>query len=222
MSTVTKNCRACKQEKPFGEFYAKSGLSSHTRPGHFTSECKECMRLRSKRKPYVPKNPNTLVHSEALVINELRRNGIFAVTGKSVNAKHVDVVAWGCVQIEVKYSRLAKNGNRRAFVFDFSPPQRKRGLLALVVVLVCDYGSGRVDYHVFDATDSIFYDSGQLKAKITFEPGRTRSRYHGYEQLTQSIMDDHKNMWGIIASRFGNISTELTRQYAAPKRASFK
>lgn len=222
MSNVTKTCTACKREQPFSSFYAKSGLDAHTKPGHFTSECKECMKARSKRKPYIPRNPNTLVRSEALVIDQLRRNGIYAVTGKSVNAKHVDVVAWGCVQIEVKYSRLEKNGNRLAFVFDFSPPQRKRGVLAQVVVLVCDYGSGRVDYHVFDAANPIFYSNSQLKLKITFEPGRTQSRYHGHELLTQSIMDTHKNMWGVIASKFGNISAGLTRQYAAPKRTSFK
>jgi hypothetical protein len=144
----SKTCCRCGSLKPLSDFYKRSGINS------YTSECKVCMNERSKTSKRLPAT-TPRVKSEVIAIDYLRSKGIYAVPGKSVSSSHVDVVAWGCVGIEVKYAKFGKPEN--GFQFNASAPQVKRGhYLGEVVMLICDYGD-RMTFHFFQSDDEVFY-----------------------------------------------------------------
>jgi hypothetical protein len=198
MNTLTKVCLRCKVDKPLTEYYGRSGTSDLTEPGHYVSECKTCMKQRSKTTgitdPYQPR-----VLSETLAIEQLLDVGIFAVPGKAIAAKWVDVVAWGCVWIEVKYSRLEFKRGVKKFTFMTSKQQQQRGFLADLVMLICDYGDD-LTYHLFEANHPVFYMGERVKSGFTFTPDAMEAKKHGDNRvvMTQPMMDEAKDRWDMI------------------------
>lgn len=200
MDTVTKPCRGCKANKTLDQFYIRSGVSNPTEPGHYVSECKSCMKVRSKNNgtldPYEPR-----VLTEQLAIERLLDVGIFALPGKAISASDVDVVAWGCVWIEVKYARYEFKRGVKKFTFNTTPKQQQRGFLADLVMLICDYGD-ELTYHLFDANNPVFYmDQGsRVKSGFTFTPGAMEAKKHGDNRvvMTQPMMDDAQDRWDLI------------------------
>lgn len=187
MSDNTKICAACKLPKSLDQFY--------TRGNYPTSECKTCMRARNKTRKTVPKT-QALVLSEQILISKLHSLGIPALPGKAISHAHVDVVAWGIVDIEVKYSGL-KDGR---YSFITSTAQRQRGFLAHVVVLICDSGDNDPTFHLFEAKHPVFYmDEGQMKHAITYDP---RVIQHKHESnrvvLTNALMESAQDNWEMI------------------------
>lgn len=149
MDTIlSKACARCKSVKSFDEFYLRPAYKNFdnppTLPGHTVSECKACMKERGTKRihPTVPR-----AKTEQLAIDYLKQRGIWAAPGKSVHAADVDVVAFGCVWIEVKYAKL----ERGFFKFNSTPTQMKRGYRAHIVMVICDYGDEKT-YHLFRAT----------------------------------------------------------------------
>lgn len=170
---VGRTCRACNQRKPLSEFYKRTNYDG-TLPGHYVSECKSCMAERGRNQIRVPKVV-PVVDSEKLAIDYLASRGHYAVPGKAVTASHTDIVVWGCVGIEVKYSYLdQRRGSNPHFTFNFSAPQIERGLLGDFVLLICDYGE-RQTFHLFLSNDDKFYRDrdGRLKSAVTYTPHRT-------------------------------------------------
>lgn len=214
-----KRCNGkCGKIKPYSEFYVRSGYGTKERPallpGHFTTECIECMRERGKK--LRPKEPwISLVESENIAIEALMSHGIGAVTGKSANAPDFDVIAWGWIGIEVKYARLiTTRGKSQQFTFHTTLKQRDRGLLAHVVMLICEYPGGHRTYHLFDAKAPYFYTKTHaLKTGFTFTPDnlrKSKAGRAGHYALTQQVMDAHKDYWGII----GQYLLKLSKQFA--------
>ena len=199
-------CNQCKEIKPFTEFYVRSTYGTPQKPavtkGHFVTECVKCMNERSKSQERLPVW-RTNVKSEQIVIDALMAHGIGATTGKVANAPDVDVVAWGWVNIECKYSPLRNiRGESRQFKFNTSPKQQVRGLLGHIVMLICEYPDGLLTYHMFGNKEPCFYrKDGRLKSAFTFTPDQYRLGHtgrKGHYPLTQGIMDSKRDRWHLI------------------------
>src|SRR3990167_9450953 len=96
----------------------------------------------------------TIVNTEILAIEYLKQHKIPALPGKAYKLADVDILAWGCVRVEVKYSSIRHYNHY--FSFSLTRRQRQRGVLADVVLMICDYGDHRT-FHLFDPDDEVFY-----------------------------------------------------------------
>lgn len=218
MFTLSKVCVRCKTDKPFSEFYIRSGYNTPdnppTEPGHYNSECKFCIQDRSKQSKHLPAT-EPRAKTEIIAINRLHQEGIHALPGKAVLASDVDVVAWGCVWIEVKYSRLGRrHGVVPGFIFNATPAQMRRGFLAHIVMLICEHPDGHCTFHLFDAKDPVFYIHGRVKSGMTFRPKQLEAIKHGNNRvvMTQPMMDAAHNAWHHIENVRQRISEELRKQ----------
>lgn len=204
MDTLSKVCtnRNCQQvnPQPLSHFYERSGYKGiASEPGHYVSECKTCMRERARTTKPVPKTVSS-VYNERLAIEYLRQHGIYAAPGKSVYASDVDVVAFGCVWIEVKHSRYEHRSGRKQFAFVATPKQQERGYRAHLVMLICEYSEQHRTYHLFDARDEVLYIKGRVKSGLTYYPDRTVALKHAQNRvvMTRSMMDSAQDNVGLI------------------------
>jgi hypothetical protein len=116
--------------------------------------------------------------------------GIYAVAGKYSAYTYIDMVAFGCVLIEVKYSSMAR---RQSYSFKFNDTQVKNGIKADLVVLVTDDGQ-MCRYSVFPANLSVFYHKdGRLKQGITYIPVPQNRKGKNY--LSNELMDSYEDAW---------------------------
>lgn len=204
-----KQCRRCGETKAWSEFYIRSGYEG-VKPGHYNSECKACMKVRgnnpNRLPPTVPRSP-----TEIIAINYLTKHGIHCLPGKAVKASDVDVVAWGCVWMEVKYSAMRERGE---FMFHVTPPQQRRGFLAHIVLLICDYGD-RQTFHFLPADTPAFYHKGKLKGGISYLPGRKTISGKGpvpggmKATLTDDIMTESQDRFDMIETTRLEIAAKL-------------
>lgn len=199
--TLTKVCVHCKIDKPLSEFYVRSGVHNPEIPGHYLSECKICMMRRSKQYLNLPlRIPRA--KTEILAINKLLEVGIPALPGKAVAFPFVDVVAWGCVRIEVKYSVYSRRRLHHGFIFNSTPMQRQRGWRAEVVMLICHWQEEQDTFHLFMKDDPVFYlpTKGRYKEGVTYVPGRVHQRKDSHKSpvLTDQLMQSAQNNWGLI------------------------
>lgn len=79
------------------------------------SWCKDCVKELSKQKHEPPK-------STTLGFQLLNSMGIPAHPGSSIGKSFIDIVAWGCIPIEAKYSQEHDSGS---YLFGFSQRQKK-------------------------------------------------------------------------------------------------
>lgn len=194
--------------QPVTNFYIRSGVDEPTNPGHYLSECKDCLKRRNKSPNHLPPDVPRAA-TEILAIEYLKRNHIPALPGKAYKQADVDILAWGCVRIEVKYSSIRYYNHY--FVFNMTPRQRKRGLLADVVLFVCDYEE-RQTFHLFDPDDEVFYfKDGRRKSSLTFTPGQTEQFKHTQNRvkLTQPIMDIAQDRLELIETARLDIASNL-------------
>jgi hypothetical protein len=150
---------------------------------------------------------------EQFLIDYLNKRGIYSTPGKAVYAADVDVVAWGCVWIEVKHSKLALWGGKEyRFMFKASPMQSKRGFLAQIVVLICDYIDNQT-YHFFDAQHPVFYKDGKVKSGLVFVPGLLKPRkiHQGNTVMTQGMMDAALDSVSLVEDYRLRISESIKR-----------
>lgn len=198
-----KQCNRCKRTKPITDFYPRPGYN-HTMPGHWTSECQDCMRQRSREQQRIREEGISGVDSENALIEQLAQVGIPAVPGADSDAKAwVDVVALKTVWIEVKESKFHKRHGKRSFSFHFSQTQRENGISSHLICLICNYGTHQT-FHLFPSTHAAFYDpSGQVKSSVTYRPAATvltsrmaLSRHEMYlaENNWQLIRDVHQKL----------------------------
>lgn len=181
METISKLCRRCNTPLPLSEFYKRPNSNS------YTSECKTCMKSRSKAQHLTNEDYQVpVVESEKMAIEYLHSNGIPALPGKTIRMSFVDVIAFGCIGVEVKYSPLVDG----KFIFKTTPSQQKHGFRADVVMLICDYGD-RKTFHLFPAKHPVFYMGERLKTGFTFTPGAYEPLKHGENRvvMVQGMMD---------------------------------
>lgn len=184
---TTQVCRSCGIEKPVNDFYVVSGTE------RYYDSCKECYKTRQRKAKYSPKT-RAGHDGERLVINQLRSMGIYAAPGKSSEYRYVDVVAWGCVRIEVKYSSLAG----REYHWRFSNKQSKEGFRADIVVLVTADNQDN-NFYVFLAEDQIFRrPDGKMKQGIEYTLNARVYPARFGESLTKELLAQHKDAWHLI------------------------
>lgn len=214
---TSRVCRKCQQEKPFSEFYIRSGYGTPENPailpGHYSSECRTCLAIRSQRQQIAPKRKvEAVVFGESLLIGRLALEGIYALPGKALGATDTDVLAYNVVRVEVKYSKLVHERGTSRFNFDTTPRQRQRGFRASVVALICEYAPDHHTFHIFKADHPVFFMWGRMKNSVTFVPGQMAAIKHGGNRvvMTQPMMDDHENRWDFIEAERQKI-IEATR-----------
>lgn len=202
-NTPTKKCSGkCGLFKPYSEFYTRAN-------GTPNSECKECMKARPRNQTSLERTVPRVV-SERIAIAELKTHGIHALPGKAISAKWVDVVAWGCVEIEVKYSRLRGN-NSHEFVFSLTTKQQTDGLRAHIIMLICDYGD-QMTFHLFPINHPVFRNKQGGKSALTYVPDKYRiTARHNKNQpsLDDKTMETYQDQWDVIEGVRLRISAEL-------------
>lgn len=191
-----KECGTCKQEKHVDEFYKRHN-------GNPLGDCKECHKARSRNQIAAPRQV-AVNFSEQLVIERLSRIGIPTLPGKTLGYKWADVVSWGCVLIECKYSS-DKGG---WYQWGFSPIQREQGIRAHLIIL-CSEQDGQTDYYVFDANDPVFTKrSGKRKTAVIYI-ANAKHRKNKEDVLTKEIMTRHKDAWSLIEHYRCQVSARL-------------
>lgn len=152
--------------------------------------------------------------TEIIAIAYLEKNGIPCFPGKTLAQSYVDVIAFGCVLIEVKYSRL-KMGR---FHFVTTPRQMRKGFSGELVLLVCDYGD-RHTFHFFDPRHPVFWMKGRVKSSFDFTPGAMEAKKHGNNRvvMTQPLMDDAENRIDMIDDALRSHQTRLRHKHIAPE-----
>lgn len=192
-------CVKCEIVKPFTEFYKRRGFTGDL-PGHYTSECKDCMRARSRESRRLPAY-EPAVETERLAIERLVAEGIPTAPGKAVALADCDLVAWGCVMIEVKYARLALRRGAYRYHFEVTPVQRSRGFKAHVVMLICD-DDGDLTYHLFKASHEVFYieraGKRRLKSGFTYTPDSAPRQYDDRLVMSDSLMMSAEDNYELI------------------------
>lgn len=192
--TQNKICRVCKIEKPIDEFYEHNGRHEN--------KCKVCKRAKKKQYTAHDKrySPN---YGENLVIEKLKSMGIYAAPGKSSEWKHIDVVVWGCVKIEVKMANAKPNGS---YQFSFAS-QSVRGLKSDLIVLIPLNEQGGT-FHIFYPDHPAFFRTDNniefarsatgRKNAVHFNPDRSCVKSTFGETLSPEVMAEHQNLWGLI------------------------
>lgn len=203
--TNPRKCSKCQLSKDLSEFYPRPGGK------YLCAECKDCMKLRSKVQTKVDKKV-AVVASEAEVITELHKQGIPALPGKALSQQWADVIAYGCVLIEVK---SAYRHYRGCYQFGFTPSQRAGKLKGDLVVLVCKNDTGNT-YHVLQASNPVFYHEGQLKTAVAWTPG---AKHKGrFISLNDEIMYAAQNNWDLVERHLVKIQNKLIEGFELPIR----
>lgn len=192
-------CLACKKTKSSSEFYHRSGLVDS-----YTSECKECMRVRSNR-------PHKTRETELIANAYLNKHGIPTLMGGIKNYSFVDIVAFGCIKIETKYSNLTERNGLKAFRFTMSPLQVKRGLLADFILLVCEKGTKGQTFHVFPVNHPVLYRNGKLKSAVEYvsDEDRIGTRKSTRYVLDNNLMNEYQDRLDLIWDKLHTISEGL-------------
>ena len=155
--------------------------------------------------------------TEILACDYLHKNGIPALPGKSVGYADVDVAAFGCVPIEVKYSKLAYARKQYRFRYTLTPKQVERGFLADIVILICDWNGypERVEpmtFHIFKANNPVFYMGNRLKNGFDYVPGRSEALKHGNNRvvMVDGMMESAKDHTQLIWQRLKQVSQQVS------------
>lgn len=199
--TLTKKCSHCNLVKPSSDFYRVS-YARH-RLGQY---CIECTKLIANTNRHPAKYT-----TNDLLVCKLNSLGIVAFRGYKPAFSHIDVVAWGCVRIELKASNFNKYGH---YHFSLTPKQKQVGWLADVVILMLDPYADTESCHVFMANDPVFYAEGKLKAGLTYTPNADAeiAQQGGRRNpLNDQLMESAKNKWGIIEEMRLCIASKLER-----------
>ena len=221
LETVLKKCNRCKIEKPLAEFYPRSGHTKPdnppTIPGHYIGDCRACMKERGKTQKRLPKTIPRAA-TEIIAIDILKKAGIPTLPGKAVHAADCDLVCYGSVWVECKYSKLYKQNGEPAFKFDTTPKQQKDGFRADLVMLICDYPDGNRTAHLFDAKHPVFYMEGRVKSGIVYTVGLQKQRKHFANRtvMTEPMMNEAKDAFYLIKNRLFAIEQELKNGATLP------
>lgn len=185
---TTKICIDCHKEKEVGEFYLRSDGRN------YTSVCKPCMKERSainsknSRSKFI-----STIDSENALLNALHQQGIPAWPGKAMSHTFADIIAWGIVKIEVKYSATSPK-----FKWHFTPAQVKAGVRGHITVLVMED-----QYSILRSDDPVFrHANGERKQALVYPNSRIAGT-----TINQTI-EAGVNRWDVIQS----VRDELCQQ----------
>lgn len=186
-----KVCRQCHEKKPESEFYIYSSTQKRM------PICKVCQLSRTNVKKPAPKEVSGNRH-EAIAINHMRVMGIYAAPGKSSEYRHLDVIAWGCVRIEIK-PVLPMFDRTDIWHINFTRRQSKSQLDADVVIVMIPKRDD-FEYYVMPAVHSFFRNrKGQILRDILF----SRHIVQG------STLYEYRDNWGLIEEVRQSVITRL-------------
>lgn len=145
-------------------------------------------------------------------IEHLNRYGIPAFNGTLLRFVGVDIIAYGCIGVDVKFARLERDRGVQKFTFKFAPSQQIQGLRSHVVMLICEWPDNHQTFHLFDATVPVFYMAGRLKSGLTFTPGATEAKKHGNNRVVmiQSMMDEAQDNVQLIEQHLSRYRAEIS------------
>lgn len=213
-------CKVCKIEKSLeADFYANGNQLGRD------TTCKKCRQKqqaerRAKRTSYrAPNNPHELAFIEAC-----KAQGIHAQpTADFRNYKFSDVIAWGCVRIEVKYPQIYGNNDTHKWVF--SAKQAKERIPVDLIVLISEF-KGVTCYHIFDPLHPVFFGKdNKRRTAITYtdNSGINHKQYeklYGVTPMTESTMRTHENNWYMVETARLDKAKQMKHQMAVNKRAA--
>lgn len=191
MTIVSKICSSCKEPLDPSEFYDHPDMKDGKQ-----KKCKACMLRDAKQYKSKPKQAASNQY-ELEIINKLKSLNIYAAPGKCSEWKWCDVVAWGCVKVEVK---TANQNEKGMFIFSTSRKQQKGGFVADFVVLVCHW-KHETTYHVFPANHSTFFMNGRMKRGFSYDPQNTSRKSGRGVRLTNALMNQYKDKWEAIEQK---------------------
>lgn len=183
---------------PITEFYRHPA----TRDGYL-NQCKVCQRERVKQ--YSPQNakPNII---ETLAVQRLNAAGIIAAPGRVLrDYNYTDVVAWGCIPIEVKSSEVVDG--KCEFKVASATTKDIRGDFVMLVPLK----DGQPEsWHVFPKWHPVFMKHGQYKSGLSYDR-QTLLRRNALPGtiLSPALMAQYENAWHLINTRRDEISEQL-------------
>lgn len=184
---------------PEYEFYDHMGM------------CKACQVARAKTYTKYGKDESS-EPGELLVINKLRSLGIYAAPGKASEFSRLDVVAWGCVRIEVKTAKVGISGR-----FHFGMGHKKKGKeyeRSDLVVFVCL--DDPISYHVFPSEHPALYHSdGRAKKSIAYSPSAKFT--HSSPGLDNDNMSYYQNAWDQIEAIRQSVVSSMVKTCETPE-----
>lgn len=188
---------------PLTEFYKQRGARDGLSP-----VCKECKKKESAlyTKKRGQKRGKAGHPSEKLVIDRLRSFGVYAVPGKSSEWHWIDVVAWGCVRIEVKAASVNARG---VFTFNMGKKRGKEKDRSDLVVLVMLYDEDP-RFFVLESAHPVFYHpDGRPKLGVGHATnGGTPKNGHGVV-LNAELLSASEDRWELVEERRLEIAREV-------------
>lgn len=120
----------------------------------------------------------------------------FRVNGVPCHKIDGEVVCWGCVVVDVRYS--TRRYYRGIYRWSLNRP-----IMADVVMLICDQrdNGGAVTFHLFDPDAPYFYyHDGRQKTGVVYVPGRAVQLKHEerFYSLTDPVMDEARDRLELI------------------------
>lgn len=193
-------CVICNQPKTPEELVQRP---NHDGTTYYWNRCKACYDPIRKSRENVrnTKDEMTLggLPEERALIKSLSQRGIFVTNGRSSQFSNVDLVAWGCVPIELKTAAMMKTGH---YIFKFSPKQCKHGLHDGLVALRF---AGDISYFVFRSDNLMFYEHGELRHSISFV-GNPPTRFN----VDPLEMIEARDNWQLIETKRLEIINRLS------------
>jgi hypothetical protein len=202
----TRTCTKCNVVKPATLDYFYKGRTNANR---LTSWCKDCMKALSKSKTYVPANAFIPNVGETKAIAWLKSFGIPANGGKNIDAvKWLDVLAWGCVRIEVKHSKTNKLGIWSWMMYSVNDKETIGGILPHLILFIGeDNKTGQTRYFLFDACHPELFnkDTGKRKINVTYN-------YQSVNAQNHTVFQEHENKIGLVETCRLKVSQELLQE----------
>lgn len=184
-----KACNTCKQIKSLNEYYRHGK--------YYMGECKECAKARTRSHPRWDRRQSS-IESEMSVLSQLNRMGIPALPGKTLSHQYADIIAHGCLQIEVKSSRNYGNDIHSEFQFAFTPKQRRDGIRGDLIVLVCRW-IDKYTYHVFPTLHPAFFlPTGERKTAVGWHKNKHPAGRKSDTALTDDLMEMAQDNWALV------------------------
>lgn len=185
MNNDTRICTKCNTAKPATPEYFYKGSTNVSGLG---SWCKECMKALSKATKTERKGENIRDEGEKLAVAWLRSNGIPSDIGKNAGTiRWLDVLAWGCVKIEVKYSKTNGQGLWCwAMNSVNNKPDSAKPHIALFIGR--DARTNQYHYFLFDINDPELFNqkTNTRKTNVTFN-------YQSKESQNREAFQMHEN-----------------------------
>lgn len=185
MRNDTRTCTKCNVAKPATRDFFYVHLTNTV---GLTSWCKDCMKAHSKAQGRRIAAP--LDDGEILALEYLRKNGIPSTAGKNVKTEAwADVVVWGCLIVEVKYSA------GRIWHFTFGSTIRNKGNVPDIIMLIGLDETNTNRFFILDALHPVFFhDTGERKQGIGF----TRI---GKKSGLKSVIFSYENNFALIEQK---------------------